>query len=321
MKNGMKKILFLLLWIPAIIACTEKNTPVDTTGDTTSVDTTTTTPADTTITTTDTIRISWSGTAATVEGVNSGVTVTETNGYVTVNSTVKDITYILSGSGSGQLTIYGTNRHQLVLSNLTLTCSDGPAINNQCKKSCFVVLEGSNTLADGSTYATSDEDRKAAFFSEGQMIFSGSGSLTVNGNYKHAILPQTIIPFTAYSLLFILTVLADYVNRTCTVEEVCAHWHIAVSTLYAWKKRYMEHYDAWAVSIDNPHLQTDNPLSGSDSSDPQRIRNAVNSTLNQIRFSLPSIVSSFFRRFGFSFLQPNRKTHFREIPGSRRARI
>ena len=196
MKNGMKKILFLLFWIPAIIACTEKNTPVDTTGDTTSVDTTTTTPADTTITTTDTIRISWSGTAVTVEGVNSGVTVTETNGYVTVNSTVKDITYILSGSGNGQLTIYGTNRHQLVLSNLTLTCSDGPAINNQCKKSCFVVLEGSNTLADGSTYAASDEDRKAAFFSEGQMIFSGSGSLTVNGNYKHAIASDDYIQFT-----------------------------------------------------------------------------------------------------------------------------
>lgn len=150
---------------------------------------------------------------------------------------------------------------------------------------------------------------------------SSDGPVRESGNYKHAILPQTIIPFTAYSLLFILTVLADYVNRTCTVEDVCAHWHIAVSTLYAWKKRYMEHYDAWAVSIDNPHLQTDNPLSGSDSSDPQRIRNAVNSTLNQIRFSLPSIVSSFFRRFGFSFLQPNRKTHFREIPGSRRARI
>ena len=150
---------------------------------------------------------------------------------------------------------------------------------------------------------------------------SSDGSGREDGNYKHAILPQTIIPFTAYSLLFILTVLDAYVNRTCTVEEVCAYWHIAVSTLYTWKKRYMEQYDAWAVSVDNPHLQAESPVSGPDPTDPPKIRNAIRLSLEQLRASLPSTISSFFRRFGFSFLQSNRKTHFREILGARRARI
>ena len=198
----MKKIFVMIAVCCAMIACTEQNIPVDPGTepvDTTSVtptDTTTVTPTDTTITTADTIRISWSGQGATIEGSHTGVTVTDDKGYVTVNSTVKDITYLLSGSGQGQLTIYGTNRHQLILRDLTLTCSDGPAINNQCKKSCFVVLQGASSLTDGSSYASSTEDRKAAFFSEGQMIFSGAGSLAVTGNYKHAIASDDYIQFT-----------------------------------------------------------------------------------------------------------------------------
>ena len=151
--------------------------------------------SDTTIVTTDTIRIAWNGASATITGSHENVSVAEQNGYVTVNSTVKDITYLLSGNGQGQLTVYGTNRHQLILSDLTLACSDGPAINNQCKKSCFVVLDGSSSLTDGSTYTTTTEDRKAAFFSEGQMKFSGAGSLTITGNYKHALASDDYIQF------------------------------------------------------------------------------------------------------------------------------
>ncbi|MBO4454632.1 MAG: carbohydrate-binding domain-containing protein [Paludibacteraceae bacterium] len=190
----MKKYLILLALAVGMIACTGQNEPEP--GNNNQNDTTVVTPTDTTITTTDTICITWSGSSATIAGSHEGVTVTAENGYVTVNSTVKDISYLLSGTGQGQLTIYGTNRHQLILNNLALTCSDGPAINNQCKKSCFVLLQGTNTLTDGSTYATSTEDRKAAFFSEGQMIFSGSGSLTVTGNYKHAIASDDYIQFT-----------------------------------------------------------------------------------------------------------------------------
>ncbi len=194
----MKRTIYLLpllILVLSMAACHNQNEP-EQGNNTTPNDTTVVTPTDTTITTTDTIRITWSGQSAAVVGTHDSVTVTISAGYVTVNSTVKDITYLLSGTGQGQLTIYGTNRHQLILSNLSLTCSDGPAINNQCKKSCFVLLQGTNTLTDGSTYATSAEDRKAAFFSEGQMIFSGNGSLAVNGNYKHAIASDDYIQFT-----------------------------------------------------------------------------------------------------------------------------
>ena len=209
---SMKKIWLIVILAVGMIACTEQNTPTDP-GTSTGTDSTeTVTPMDTTITTTDTISITWSGQRAAVEGSHTGVEITTENGYVAVNSTVKDITYMLSGTGQGQLTIYGTNRHQLILNGLTLTCSDGPAINNQCKKSCFVVLQGTNSLTDGSTYATSDEDRKAAFFSEGQMIFSGTGTLTVKGNYKHAIASDDYIQFTESTGTLNLTSAGDGIH-------------------------------------------------------------------------------------------------------------
>ena len=134
-----------------------------------------------------TIHLVWNGTTVTVTGSADGVSVTNSNGYVTINSTVKNIEYAVSGSGTGQLSIYSSYKFKLSLEGLTLACSDGPAINNQCKKTCYAVLGGTNTLSDGSSYATSSEDRKAAFFSEGQICFSGSGSLDITGNYKHAL--------------------------------------------------------------------------------------------------------------------------------------
>lgn len=186
----MRKIWLIVLLAIGMIACNEQNTPEESTATTD-----TEAPGDTIINTVDTIAIAWNGASATVSGSHDSVSVTTSNGYVTVNSTVKDITYLLSGSGQGQLTIYGTNRHQLILNDLTLTCSDGPAINNQCKKSCFVLLQGTSSLTDGSSYASSSEDRKGTFFSEGQIIMSGSGTLNIKANYKNGLCSDDYIRF------------------------------------------------------------------------------------------------------------------------------
>lgn len=146
----------------------------------------------------DTIAIVWNGASTTISGSNDSLSISNANGYVSINSAVKGtrIVYLLSGSGQGQLSIYGSYRHNITLNGLTLTCSDGPAINNQCHKKCYLVINGTNTLTDGSSYTSSTEDRKAAFFSEGQVILSGAGTLTVKGNYKHAIASDDYIHLT-----------------------------------------------------------------------------------------------------------------------------
>lgn len=199
----------LVCLLSAVMAsCTVQNSPSGGSGSSEGTD-----KGDTTITTNDTIAIAWSGSTVNIEGAHEGVSVTNEGGYVTVTSTVEEsITYLLSGNGTGQLTIYGVYRHQLMLDGLTLSCSDGPAINNQCHKKCYVVLQGANSLSDGSSYATSSEDRKAAFFSEGQLIFSGSGSLVINGNYKHALASDDYIRFAESTGALTLKAAADGIH-------------------------------------------------------------------------------------------------------------
>ena len=65
---------------------------------------------------------------------------------------------------------------------MTLTNPSGAAINIQSGHLTYVELEGSSTLSDGTSaaYSTGNEDCKAVLFSEGSLLFSGSGSLTVN---------------------------------------------------------------------------------------------------------------------------------------------
>lgn len=131
-----------------------------------------------------TISIVWSSSGATVTGDANGI-VSVSGADVTANNTgtTEKVKYELSGSSSsGSLKLYSNNKQALVLNGLTLTNPGGAAINNQGKKRCYVVVSGTNSLADGSSAAysaTGEEDLKAVFFSEGQLLFSGSGSLTV----------------------------------------------------------------------------------------------------------------------------------------------
>jgi hypothetical protein len=122
---------------------------------------------------------------------NAGVTVTETNGDVVVTATVAEVEYVVSGTtANGSVKIYSDKKFKLTLNGANITNSDGPAINIQSKKRAFIVLSDNttNNLTDGATYAASgSEDMKATLFAEGQMIFSGNGTLNVKGSYKHAI--------------------------------------------------------------------------------------------------------------------------------------
>lgn len=151
----------------------------------------------------DTVKVVYSGTTATVTTTNSGILTNIHNAYVTVDmltNEVKNVCIVASGKTTdGQLKIYGSKKFQLMLNGVDITSSRGPAINNQCKKRVFVYLPAgtTNRLTDASTYSedafyldeatASDEDRKGCFFSEGNVIFSGSGVLVVEGNYKHGI--------------------------------------------------------------------------------------------------------------------------------------
>lgn len=135
-----------------------------------------------------TVTITYSAGGASVTGEESGFVSVDGN-KVTVNNTGTEvIKYVLTGTASnGYFKLYSEKKQAILLSGLSLTNPDGAAINNQSGKRTFIMVEGNNTLADGSSAAYStenDEDMKAVLFSEGQIVFSGSGTLTVNAVNK-----------------------------------------------------------------------------------------------------------------------------------------
>ena len=154
-----------------------------------------------------TIEIAFSGNSATVTGSASGVEITQNGAKVTVNSTAKKVAYVLSGTSTdGQFKIYSEKKFKLTLNSLTLNNTDGAPINIQSGKRVFVVLSGTNTLTDGSSYTTPDgEDQKACLFSEGQLIFSGSGTLNVTSNYKHGICSDDYLRFRPGNVINVTT--------------------------------------------------------------------------------------------------------------------
>ena len=134
------------------------------------------------------ITITYSGSGAIVTGDYYGY-VSVSGNKVTVNNTgSENIVYKLTGSASdGFFKLYSTKKQAILMSGLTLTNTAGAVVNNQSGKRTFVIVEGTNTLSDGSSAAystTGDEDMKGVLFSEGQLVFSGSGTLTVNANNK-----------------------------------------------------------------------------------------------------------------------------------------
>ena len=130
-----------------------------------------------------TISIHFDGETPTVTGAVSGVTVQADGNHITVVNISGPVQFTVSGqTTNGSLKFYGDKRFQLLLNGASITNPNGAAINNQGSKSMYVVLaEGTvNQLQDGTDYVMVDEeDQKAALFSEGQIIFSGAGTLNV----------------------------------------------------------------------------------------------------------------------------------------------
>ncbi len=138
-----------------------------------------------------TVRINFDGETATVTGNPATVFVDIDGAHVTITTTAKRVRYIVSGSTSnGSLKFYSERKFQLQLNGVDITNPHGAAINNQCGKSFYLVMNAGtvNTVHDGEEYDTVEgEDEKASIFSEGQILVSGKGLLNVYSVGKHCI--------------------------------------------------------------------------------------------------------------------------------------
>ena len=131
------------------------------------------------------------------------ITVTKNGNNIDIKSPKKNVEYILSGeTENGSVRIYSDYKFKLLLNGVNIKSKGMPALNIQSSKRAYIVLgDGTeNILTDSEGYLydkdagdplegpTADgEDKKGCFFSEGQLVFSGKGTLKINGKNKHAI--------------------------------------------------------------------------------------------------------------------------------------
>ena len=144
---------------------------------------------------------------ATVSSLPEGVEAVVDGAGVIINSSAKGVGYELKGNSSnGYFKIYSEKKFQLTLNSVSLNNPTGAPINIQSGKRVFVTLTDgtTNVLTDGSSYnKTEGEDMKGTFFSEGQLIFNGKGSLEVKGNYKHGIVSDDYIRFRSGTNIYV----------------------------------------------------------------------------------------------------------------------
>lgn len=124
---------------------------------------------------------------STAQSNGSGVSIN--NATVTIS---KEGCYLISGElEDGQIIVDAgdSDKVQLVLDKASIHCSTGSAIlvRNADKVKMTLAADSENELSDGTEYQTDNDNPDAALFSKDDLVINGSGSLTVQGNYKHGI--------------------------------------------------------------------------------------------------------------------------------------
>ena len=124
--------------------------------------------------------------SAPVAKTENGVTITVNGGHITADhGSQKNICYVVTGStDNGSLTILGEKKYEVQLNGVSITNPDSAALNLLSGKRAFVVVSGTNTLSDGTS---SKNDHKGALYCKGKLLFNGTGTLDVYGNYNNAI--------------------------------------------------------------------------------------------------------------------------------------
>lgn len=115
----------------------------------------------------------------------------------------KEGTYVLSGSlTNGQIlvTLDDTEKAQLVLDGVTVACENNAALVIEEGDKVFITLaEGAeNRLESGDTYSQEaiDDGVNGTVFSRADLVFNGTGSLTVQAPYDHGIVSKDDLKIT-----------------------------------------------------------------------------------------------------------------------------
>ncbi|MCP5522294.1 MAG: carbohydrate-binding domain-containing protein [Verrucomicrobiales bacterium] len=139
-----------------------------------------------------TVRITFSGSTATVDnGAGSGVSISTNGANVSIESDAEGVEYILSGSSPvGSFKLVGVPACKVTLGGIDLAATDYPAISVSTTNGCYLFLADNtdNSLTDGMLYL---EDIPGAVYSSGPLAISGNGRLNLTVQKEHGIYSPT----------------------------------------------------------------------------------------------------------------------------------
>ena len=119
-------------------------------------------------------------------------------------------------------------------------------------------------------------------------------------NHAHAILPDVIIPYSSYSLFFVLRILGEYFAGLSTIEQLCERYGISQNQLFKWLALFKAHKKEW-LGI----------LADAETSDLSFLNNLAAAG------SYSSFSMEFIRRSSRSFLQSHRNPVPRSMKNAR----
>lgn len=102
-------------------------------------------------------------------------------------------TYTLSGTiEEGSITINTTGNVKLILNNVNIKSTNGPAIIIEQAETVLIYLKenSKNYLEDSASYSSLDEDVNGVIYSKDDLVFDGTGSLTIVANYQDGIVSK-----------------------------------------------------------------------------------------------------------------------------------
>ncbi len=147
----------------------------------------------------DTVFVTYSEGAVSVQNplAGLGVSVVADGANVTVSTDttvfdMKDVVFALSGaSTNGSFYMEQLKRTTLLFDNLTLHNNSKAVVAMSGNKGVTIELKGVNTLTDAPTRLGADlttgDTTNAAIYVNDNLTFQGSGSLSVQGGYKHGV--------------------------------------------------------------------------------------------------------------------------------------
>lgn len=132
-------------------------------------------------------KVNWDRYTTTNIELSESITITD-SGIYHLTGELQDGFAVIDAGVKGEV--------KLVLDNITIKNSAGPAISCTSGDDLVIEIIGENTLEDGASYSSDlDEDIDGTIYSEADLAFQGDGTLNITANYQDAIVGKDDVKF------------------------------------------------------------------------------------------------------------------------------